>query len=321
MNTPSQLFEKWENLNILVIGDVMMDVYLSGNVERISPEAPVPVVTIEKEEQRLGGAANVALNISSLEANASICSVIGDDANGKILLQQLQHAGISTEGIVHSGNRKTTVKTRVMSKNNQMIRFDREQTNELNEDDENLLTGRIRKIISDKKIDAVIFEDYNKGVLTERVIREVIGLCREKNILTCVDPKKKNFFLYKDVTLFKPNLRELREALNHDVKTFVEDLEKASDELRNRLNHQITFITLSEKGAFYDDGKKKEIIPAHPRNISDVSGAGDTVIAVAALCLASKLSMEETAHWANIAGGLVCEYAGVVPLTKEMLLK
>jgi len=316
---PQQLFQQIENLRVLVVGDVMMDVYLWGQADRISPEAPVPVVLVDKEDQRLGGAANVALNILSLEARALLCSVIGDDEDGRRLQALMRHQGLGTEGMVFSGNRRTTVKTRVLSRHQQMLRFDKEQTEELNTDDENLLCGRVRKALNDQPPQAVILEDYNKGVLTERVIREVIAGCREKGIITAVDPKKKNFFLYKDVTLFKPNLRELKEALNHDVKPVLEDLKKASDELRHKLNHQVTLVTLSEKGVFYDDGQEAAILPAHPRDISDVSGAGDTVISLAALCLAAKLPLAEMAQWSNLAGGLVCEHSGVVPVTRDML--
>jgi rfaE bifunctional protein kinase chain/domain len=214
------------------------------------------------------------------------------------------------------------VKTRVLSKSHQLIRYDSETTQDLNNGEEIKLLSVIESIIESEKPAAVIFEDYNKGVLTEGVIQNVISICTEKKIFTAVDPKKKNFFAFKNVTLFKPNLREIREALHHDVAEItLTSLKAVHHELNKKLKHHITLITLSELGIYYSDGKDSGIMAAHKRDISDVSGAGDTVIAVATLALISGMNLKDAADLANLAGGLVCEYAGVVPITKEMLLR
>ncbi|MCY7410899.1 MAG: PfkB family carbohydrate kinase [Chitinophagales bacterium] len=317
----NHILQKFRAQKILVAGDVMVDVYLLGKADRISPEAPVPIVTIEKKEDRPGGAANVALNIKELGAIPILCSVIGNDLAGKNLIRILKKNKIDTSGILSSPKRITTEKTRVLSKNHQLIRYDSEITNDLNEADERNLISKITSLISKEKPVAVIFEDYNKGVLTEKVIHETITLCNSKNIFTAVDPKKKNFFAYKNVSLFKPNLREVREALKDDIEDLSRsNLVSISKSLQKKLLQQITLITLSEHGIFFSTKKGNQIIPAHKRNIADVSGAGDTVIAVATLCLACGIDILESVELANIAGGLVCQHAGVIPITKGMLL-
>lgn len=300
----------------------MLDVYLRGSVNRISPEAPVPVVTVEERDVRLGGAANVALNLKSLGATPILCSVIGNDDAGKSIKQILNKNKISGVGILTSSSRITSVKTRVLSRNHQMLRYDSEITSDLSIHDELLLIKKINELIASEKPAALIFEDYNKGVLTEKLISTVIAVCKKKKILTAVDPKKRNFFSYKNIDLFKPNLREIREALNQDIHEVNKPtLVSISNDLMKRLSNQITLITLSEHGIFYHSKKESGILSAHKRDISDVSGAGDTVIAMVTLCLASGMSLPEAASLANIAGGLVCEHPGVVPVTIDMLQK
>jgi rfaE bifunctional protein kinase chain/domain len=314
--------DKFKGKKILVAGDVMLDAYLWGSVDRISPEAPVPVVAVEKREERLGGAANVALNLKELGAVPLLCSVIGTDDSSKLFFTALKRSQISGAGIISSPKRITTVKTRVLSKSHQLIRYDTETTVELAADEEKKLLTVIARLIEKEKPAAIIFEDYNKGVLTERVIKEVIERAVAGNIFTAVDPKKKNFLTYKNVSLFKPNLREIREALHHDTLSItLPSLKEIHHELHRRLNNHITLITLSEHGVYYSDGKNSGIIAAHKRDIADVSGAGDTVIAVATLALVSGLSLKAAAETANLAGGLVCEHAGVVPVTREMLIE
>lgn len=318
MNVES-LFEQFAGKKIAVVGDVMLDAYLRGGVHRVSPEAPVPIVSLEKEEDRLGGAANVALNLVALGAEAIICSVIGNDRDGNRLIEIMEEQGISAKGIVQSADRKTTVKTRVIGNNQQLLRIDSEQTDDINETEQLLIVERIESLIH-SGIDALIFEDYNKGVLTEAVIQKLIAICTKNEILTTVDPKKKNFFAYKGVTLFKPNLKELKEGL--DVQFSMHEkagFEAAVSQLENRLNNQVTFVTLSELGVFIKDAVDKKYVPAHVRNIADVSGAGDTVISVATLCLTIGLPIQEIAEIANLAGGLVCEKSGVVSIEKEQL--
>lgn len=313
------LFNQFSNKKIAVVGDVMLDAYLRGGVFRVSPEAPVPIVSLEKEEDRLGGAANVALNLVSLGAKAIICSVIGSDRDGDRLIDLLKEQGISSDGIVQSSFRKTTVKTRVIGNNQQLLRIDAEQTDNITAAEEDQIISKIEKLL-DQGIDALIFEDYNKGVLTERVISTVIAKCKERNVITTVDPKKDNFLSYKGVTLFKPNLKELKEGLNvHFSILNKKDFESAVDSLEKLLGNEITFITLSEHGVFIKNESDQHYVPAHLRNISDVSGAGDTVISVATLCLALGLSVKQIAEIANLAGGLVCEKSGVVSIELDQL--
>ena len=314
------IFEQFKEKRIAVIGDVMLDAYMIGTVTRISPEAPVPIVGLSAKENRLGGAANVALNIVSLGAEAIICSVIGDDIDGNELINILEKEGVNSFGLLQSDTRKTTVKTRIIGNNQQLLRIDSEQTNEINNRDEINLLEKIDQLLKEG-IDAVIFEDYNKGVLTQKVINEVIRKCNDAGIPTTVDPKKENFLAYKNCTLFKPNLKELKEGIN--VSFSIEDkvsFENAVLQLNSILNNRFTFITLSEHGVYIQSDDEKKYIPAHIRTIADVSGAGDTVISVATLCLCIGLNIEQVASFANLAGGLVCEKSGVVSIAREQLM-
>lgn len=319
--TINELFAAFEKLNVLIIGDVMLDNYLWGKVDRISPEAPVPIVSIQEKESRLGGAANVAINIKALGANPILCSVIGNDINGRSFIELLQKIDLSADGIFQSTERKTTVKTRVIGNNHQMLRVDEEQEDEIIASDRKQLLNRITNIISKKNIDVIIFEDYDKGVLGKSLIESVVKLARQKGIPTAVDPKKKNFNHYRNVTLFKPNLKELREGMKLDLdKNNTEEIIKAVNKINADHNLETTLVTLSERGVLLVDAKEDKLIPAHLRSITDVSGAGDTVISVAALCLALETGNEFMATLANLAGGLVCEKVGVVPIEKQNLL-
>ena len=316
------LFDKFNGLRILVIGDVMLDAYVMGKVNRISPEAPVPIVSLENEDARIGGAGNVALNLLALGAKPIICGVIGEDSSGDKLLNLFEKNGISTDGLVKSIARKTTVKTRVISSKQQLLRIDSESTFPLLESEEIKLNKTIQNIIN-QGIDGIIFEDYNKGVLTDSVIQNTIKIAKEKDIPTAVDPKKENFLSYKGVSLFKPNLKELKEGLNlnFDFNSNKDLFEKGIEVLEEKLQNEISFVTLSEHGVFIKNQTEKYYVPAHMRSISDVSGAGDTVIAVATLCLISGASTKQIAEISNLAGGLVCEKSGVVSISKNDLLK
>jgi rfaE bifunctional protein kinase chain/domain len=280
----------------------------------------VPIVSLQKEEERLGGAANVAINLVAMGASAVICSVIGNDRSGKKMIELLESNSISAEGVVLSNNRETTVKTRVIGNNQHLIRIDSEQTNDIDSSEELLLIEKVKQLL-ENGVDAIIFEDYNKGVLTEKVIENVITLAEQFNVPTTVDPKNKNFFAYKNVSLFKPNLKELKEGVGMTFKFEQNDLfEEAVSRLEQNLNNKISFVTLSEHGVFIKDAEKKHYIPAHIRNIADVSGAGDTVISVATLCLTVGLPIHLIAEIANLAGGLVCEKSGVVSIDKDQLI-
>ena len=313
-------FEKFSSLKALVIGDLMVDSYLFGKVDRISPEAPVPVVLLEKRDYRLGGAANVALNLCALGAEVAIASVVGQDDMGDKLAELLRADGIATEGLVQSNERKTTVKHRIIGNNHQMLRVDDEDLHDLSPREQSALLAWIEGELSN--YDVIVFEDYNKGVLGESLIQSVINLAKEKGIPSVVDPKKNNFLSYTGATLFKPNLKEIREGLNLEsaLKT-EEEVKQAVIRLQGLLNTDMIMVTLSERGVLISDRKNWEHLPAHVRNISDVSGAGDTVVSVAALCLALGAPIRDIAFLANLAGGLVCEKVGVVPIEKTKLLE
>jgi rfaE bifunctional protein kinase chain/domain len=316
------LFARFAGIKIGVIGDVMLDTYWWGHVERISPEAPVPVVALDSKEYRMGGAGNVALNLASLGAKVSILSVAGADDNAAILKKLFAESHIDTQRLLQLPSRITTTKTRIISRNQQMMRLDAEITKELNADDENALLEAVKQYLAKEKPQAIIFQDYNKGVLTERVIKTVIEWCKKDGVITTVDPKRKNFFTYTGVDIFKPNLKEVKEGLNlliEEVNCNV--LDDIHNKLQQQLRHTISFITLSEKGVYYQDNKESRIIPSHLRNIADVSGAGDTVIAVASLVYAATHDVNLMAEMANIAGGLVCEEVGTAAINKDRLLQ
>jgi len=317
--TARDILQKLENQHVLVIGDVMLDRYLLGSVSRISPEAPVPVVLHQRTDDRLGGAANVALNIRALGAVPVLCSMVGNDADGIALTNMLPEAGILADGLICSPDRKTTVKTRVLGNNQQMLRIDQEDVHDLCADDERRLIERTLELLDKLPIRAVILQDYNKGVLTPEVIRTVLDNARKRGILTAVDPKKANFFAYKGADLFKPNLKEIRDSVPFSVEPVVESLQQAADFLRKNLHSQTIMITLSEKGLFLDNETGSLLHPTVPRNIADVSGAGDTVISIATLALTAGMNLETVATLSNLAGGQVCESPGVVPVRPDVL--
>ena len=321
MGKVTDLFKTFEGRKIIVIGDVMIDAYTLGQVTRLSPEAPVPIVSLDQHDFRLGGAANVALNLVALGAQPIVCSVVGNDWNGEKMIALLRDAGISSEGIVKSPTRKTTVKTRVIANRQQLLRIDDEQTDLLENTEEIELIERIKQLVQ-SGAEAIIFEDYNKGVLTPKVIEQVIAYANSVGIITAVDPKKDQFLSYKHVTLFKPNLKELKEGLNvqFDFKDDRSSFEFAVEQLELAIQCDISFVTLSEYGVFIKQNNTAFYTSAHVRNIADVSGAGDTVIAVATLCLLSGMDVQDIAEVANIAGGLVCEEIGVVSINKELLM-
>lgn len=313
------LFQKFKNMRILVVGDVMIDAYYRGNVNRISPEAPVPIVSVTSSENRPGGAANVALNLLAMGATPVLCSVVGDDLKGDLFLDLLRKSGMGTKGIIKSKERPTTVKTRIMSAGQHLLRVDEEVTTPLSATETDHLMQSVRSLM-EEGIDAVVLEDYNKGVLTSRTIEGVIELAHIHKVPTAVDPKKDNFFNYRGVTLFKPNLKELKEGLKVDFdKSDVSALLDAVSRMEVSLQNEISLVTLSEMGVLVKKGNTHSLLPAFQREIVDVSGAGDTVISVAVLCLAAGADHEQMAAMANLAGGLVCEKSGVVPIDAELL--
>ncbi len=318
------LFNSFNDKKIMIVGDMMLDIYMKGKVERISPEAPVPIVAVTETFSRLGGAANVAQNLKTLGSEPILCSIVGNDEKANELLNAMTEQNMIVDGIIKSDERITTRKVRIISNNAQMLRVDTEDTFDLTDKEYNLLMNRVNDIINKENIDGIILQDYNKGVLTEKVIRDVIALANEKNIPVGVDPKKKNFLAYQNVTFFKPNLKELREGLDIGSKDdSIEEIVKAVDRLQAELKCRYIMTTLSERGVLIKDYNTNTYhhIPAHLRKIADVSGAGDTVLSVAILCMVCQQDAYNIAALSNLAGGIVCEELGAVPINRERLLE
>lgn len=310
----------FRNKKILIVGDVMVDRYLTGEVNRMSPEAPVPVVDFNTEDNRLGGAANVALNVHALGAKPLLLSVVGDDAEGKVFKQLLKKYKLTKKGILTLTDRPTTLKTRIMATSQHLLRIDRETKREVQKSVEDLLIKKAQKLLAEENISVILFQDYNKGVLTSKVIRSISKIARQKKIVTVVDPKFEHFFDYKKVNLFKPNLKEVRQVVPFPVSVNLKSLTAAAKFLEKKLNQSITMITLSEHGIFFKEKNFTKIVPTSPRTIVDVCGAGDAVISVTALGLAVGLPMSLIAEISNDAGGKVCEKVGVVPISIQELI-
>lgn len=311
------LFKGFNSKKVLVVGDSMIDTYMWGKISRTSPEAPVPIVEIKKHEDRLGGAANVALNLKSLGATPILCSVIGNDKKGDIFKKLIRDADLSKKGILTTKERRTTVKTRIIANNRHQLRTDEEDTCPITFEKEFL------KLTQDliRNVDIIILQDYNKGVLTNKIITDLIRIANKNKIPTIVDPKRENFLNYKNCTIFKPNLTEIKAGINTEFNADnPEEIKKASGKLRELLNAKAILLTLSERGICINSEDDFTYTPAFKRKMVDVSGAGDTVISVAALCLASKIKLTNLSILSSIAGGIVCEEAGVVPINKEKLL-
>lgn len=323
MDNVNKTFEKFSNSNILVIGDVMIDCYITGTVSRISPEAPVPIVNANERSYRLGGAANVALNLKSLGATPILCSVIGSDNKAKVFYDLMEDAELDSVGIVPMFGRKTTIKYRIIGNNAHVVRVDDERDEQLNERQKRQFITTVEQVIEHQPIDAIIFEDYDKGLFSQEMIAEIINFAHQKNIYVAVDPKKRNFNSYEHVNLFKPNLKELAAGLHieDNVALSLDDIHKLSKQFANEKDIDKVMITMSAKGiAFYDRKTDKFYHQdAFQRHVSDVSGAGDTVISVATLYLLNGETVESTCLASNLAGGLVCEYVGVVPVSSAQL--
>lgn len=304
-------------MNVLIIGDVMVDFYLFGEVNRISPEAPVPVVEIASKESRPGGAANVAMNISELGANPILLSMCGRDVTGNLLTKMLRDYGIRTNHLIQNKNRVTTLKTRVFDEDKQVVRFDEEEIEDVAEAQETILIKEFRKILANEKIDVIILQDYNKGVLTKYFIKQILLLASKNGIPVCVDPKDRNFFEYQAIDLFKPNLRELSEAIGYRINAkSLDSLRSGAEELRRKNRFKNLMVTLGGNGIFCckRDGTSF-IVPAKNIKAADVSGAGDTAISIAALAFAQKYSLKEIAQFANKGAAAVCKKVGVSPVS------
>jgi rfaE bifunctional protein kinase chain/domain len=309
------IFNDFAKIKVLIIGDAMIDSYMWGSINRQSPEAPIPIVDVEKHEKRLGGAANVASNIKALGGTPILCSVIGNDDKGFFDLMKAEK--LSTEGILQE-DRKTTLKTRIISENKHQLRVDEEDTFSISNESD--FIQHTKHLMKDVQI--VIFQDYNKGVLSKNIISELISSAKKLNIPVLVDPKKDNYWEYKGVDLFKPNSKELTESNSSDNDSLsLDSLAHIVSYQRKQLDAKAFLLTLSEKGVYIQTENESTHYPAFKRNIVDVSGAGDAVIATAALALAKNINFNAIAQLANLAGGLSCESVGVNPLDKDMLLK
>jgi rfaE bifunctional protein kinase chain/domain len=312
------LADAFSKARIAVIGDLMLDRYLFGTVSRFSPEAPVPILDIHRDELRLGGAANVANNINTLSATAYLIGVVGDDSKGVRLRNMLEEKGLSSAGIISDPDRPTTIKTRVIAASQQMLRVDHERKHYVSAAVEEKIFGYLDSIAD--SLDAIIFEDYNKGVLSPKLIRRVIALADAKGIPIFVDPKHDNFFEFKKATVFKPNRKEMEDALglhfNGDGK-----LQEAGFKLLEMLEAENILLTLSDKGMMlFERGEQVPYtIPTRAQQVADVSGAGDTVIATLAVASACGATVREAAMMANRAAGIVIEELGIVPIYKEKL--
>ena len=323
MDNVEKLFSKFDNANVLVIGDVMIDCYITGKVTRISPEAPVPIVNAQSRTYRLGGAANVALNLKALGANPILCSVIGSDNKAKVFYELMEDCNLDSLGLVPMYGRKTTVKYRIIGNNAHIVRVDDERDVQLKERERRQLITTVEQIIDHNPIKAIIFEDYDKGLFSPELIKEIITFARNKNIFVAVDPKKRNFNNYENVNLFKPNLKELSAGLNieDNVELSLEDIHTLAKKFAAQKKIDMVMITMSARGIAFYDNKNDRFYhqEAFQRRVSDVSGAGDTVISVASLFLMNAQSIESTCLASNLAGGLVCEYVGVVPINVAQL--
>ena len=304
---------------IAVVGDMMLDGYFWGDVKRISPEAPVPVLEVEEEFFRFGGAANVALNILTLGGIPLPVGVIGYDNYGTIFSSLLKEKNISDDGIIIDDERPTTTKTRVIANNQHVVRIDKESKAYINGKIQKKITSYIESILDE--IDGIILQDYNKGILTPTLIKQIISIANKKNILVTVDPKFDNFFMYKNVTVFKPNRKETEAVLGSRIKSDA-DISSAGNELLKKLNAKYVLLTLGEGGiAVFENGKKEKRMPTKARKVADVSGAGDTVISTLTIGLAAGADIYEASVLANYAAGIVCGEVGIVPIEKEKLFE
>ena len=312
-----ELLENCRGKRIAVVGDVMLDRFFWGTVNRISPEAPVPVVDLEEETAHLGGASNVANNLNNLGIVPLLCGVVGDDNSGKLFLEIAQQNGIDISGLFVDSSRPTTVKTRIIANNQHVVRVDREVCDPI---PDHITDSIIKVIANEKNLDGIIFQDYNKGTITARLIHSLIKIANERGIPTFVDPKFDNFFEYRNSTVFKPNRKEAQQALNRKIQNR-EQIVSAGNELMQRLEPQAVLLTLGADGmALFESKGEVSLVSTRARKVADVSGAGDTTIATFAAIYSAGASLKECATIANYAAGVVCEEPGVVPITIDKLL-
>ncbi len=307
----SELADQFNQKIICVIGDLMLDSYMWGEIKRISPEAPVPIVAVNKVTHNPGGAANVGWNIASLNGKVTMLGAIGNDDSGNQLVAIMEDHGMKVDNIIRSDDISTTVKTRVMSQGQQVLRTDRESSNDISNETVDLIINALNDII--KTLDAIIVADYNKGLLTKSLINSILDSAQKNNVPVYVDPKHDHFMVYKNVRLFKPNAHEFKTAMGN------ENTEKISGQLRSELDADMVLVTLGAEGMILSTADDTIVIPTKARAVHDVSGAGDTVISVFTLSNISGATPEESAILSNFAAGRVCEEVGVIPIERHML--
>lgn len=316
----ADVLENFGRQRVLIIGDVMLDRYLYGTVSRISPEAPVPVLDYERTEHRLGGAANVALNILAMGGQVSLVGLTGNDVEGEEFRTLLRETDISDQWLLTDTGRSTTLKTRVMARGQHLLRVDREDRSLLPKEMESKIVAIIHRSIREIQPNGIILQDYNKGLLTHRIIEESIAMALSQNIPIFVDPKTAHTEVYSGCTVFKPNLYEATTIVGHDIPIEMKDLNHAAEELQHLIDHELTLITLSDKGLFLKrKGRPGIYVPSIPQEVADVCGAGDTVISALTMGFLSGGNDDNIAKLSNIAGHIACRYPGVIPVSFEQL--
>ncbi len=318
MTMDKQRFEEISGLfsqkSILVIGDVMLDKFMWGKADRISPEAPVPIISIDKISHSPGGAANVALNLSKLSANVHLLAVVGDDNESNLLEDDLEKQGVKIK-FIKDAKKSTTTKTRIMAHGQQVVRTDYENTNDITSEQIKHINDMI--VACSNEIDAIIIEDYNKGLLVKDCINTILDIAAKNDIPVYVDPKKENFFVYNKIRLFKPNMFEFESIIDFNKQN--KGFEELGEQLRKKINAEILMITRGEEGVTLFTDNNIQTIGTKARKVHDVSGAGDTAISAFVLADLSGASIEESAMISNYAAGRVCEEVGVVPISLEMI--
>lgn len=314
-----ELLAKFGKQRVLVLGDIMLDHYIWGKVERISAEAPVPVLEAQKEEFRLGGAANAALNVKSLGGKAILLGVTGRDSAAQDLKRLMECKGLATDGLIDDPDRKTTLKTRIVATNQQIVRIDRETQIDLENEARTALLDSLRRLLPNCQ--ALIIEDYNKGVLTREVISGALELAKSLGIPVAVDPKHRNFRQYRGVDIFKPNFRELQDILDMEFES-EDEFQVAASQLRGEMQIKNLIVTRGSLGMYvFDGGKQARHLPTAAREVFDVSGAGDTVISALTLAYVSGADIHLAAKVANHAAGVACGKVGTASVNPDELLK
>ncbi|MGL4393443.1 MAG: D-glycero-beta-D-manno-heptose-7-phosphate kinase [Fusobacteriaceae bacterium] len=314
-----EILNNFDKAKIAVVGDMMLDDYIIGSVDRISPEAPVPIVKVLEEKFVLGGATNVVNNLATLGTKTFPFGVIGDDANGDRLVNALKEKKVDCDGIVRAKDRPTILKRRIIGGHQQLLRIDWENNSPISENYENILIENIRKNI--KNLDGIILSDYDKGILTKKVSTEIIKIANENNVIVTVDPKPKNATNYKNATCMTPNKKEAMECLGVSK---IENIHEFGRELKEKLSLKNLLLTRSEEGMsiFSEEFEKGfEDIPTYAKDVFDVTGAGDTVISVFTLALVSGASLFEAAKISNTAAGIVVGRVGTSTVSKEEIIK